>query len=162
VQVAGIISRIKKRQTKNKDNWAQLTLEDESQSITANAFSRVWLEIGNKIEINQAVIVSGEIRGDELSAKPEITINSVEPILNAVSRKAKRLVIDLPANTTQEQLMRLNSLLGAARGVCEVYFRVEEKDGQKTCIRTPKQINIHTALIAFIEESFGREAWDFD
>lgn len=71
VQVAGIISRIKKRQTKNKDNWAQLTLEDRSQSITANAFSRVWAEISNKIEINQAVIVSGEIRGDELSAKPE-------------------------------------------------------------------------------------------
>ncbi len=162
VQVAGIISRIKKRQTKNKDNWAQLTLEDESQSITANAFSRVWAEIANKIEINQAVIVSGEIRGDELSAKPEITINSVEPILNAVSRKAKRLVIDLPADATQEQLMRLNSLLGAARGVCEVYFRLQEKEGEKTCIRTPKQINIHTALIAFIEETFGREAWDFD
>ncbi|MDR0953117.1 MAG: DNA polymerase III subunit alpha, partial [Elusimicrobiota bacterium] len=42
VEVAGIISRIKKRQTKNKDNWAQFALEDETQTITANAFSRVW------------------------------------------------------------------------------------------------------------------------
>ncbi|MDR1683934.1 MAG: DNA polymerase III subunit alpha, partial [Elusimicrobiota bacterium] len=52
VEVAGIISRIKKRQTKNKDNWAQITLEDETQSITTNAFSRVWAQIGGKVEVN--------------------------------------------------------------------------------------------------------------
>ncbi len=57
--------------------------------------------------------------------------------------------------------MRINSLLDAARGVCEVYFIIDEK-GKETCIRTPKQINIHTALINFIEEAFGREAWDFE
>lgn len=161
VQVAGIISRIKKRQTKTKDNWAQLTIEDESQSITANAFSRVWAEISNKVEPNQAVIISGDIRGDELSAKPEITVNSVEPILAAIARKARKLIITLPQNVQQEQLLRLNVLLDAARGTCEVYFILEDK-GAQTCIRTPKQINIHTALITFIEDTFGREAWDFE
>lgn len=161
VEIAGIISRIKKRQTKNKENWAQLAIEDELQSISANAFSRVWAAIANKVEPNQAVMVSGDIRGDELSAKPEIMISNIEPILNVISRKAKRLIIHLPEDITNEQLTRLNSLLDAARGMSEVYFTVRENGG-KTCIKTSKRIVIHIALINFIEENFGPEPWDFD
>lgn len=161
VEVAGIISRIKKRQTKNKDNWAQLAIEDESQSITANAFSRAWAQISNKIEINQAVIVSGEIRGDELSAKPEIMVSNVEPILNVISRKAKKLIIHMPQDISEEAYLRLKSLLEAAKGLTEVYFTVEE-NGSRTIIKTPQKIIIHTSLINFIDENLGHEPWDFE
>ena len=161
VEVAGIISRIKKRQTKNKDNWAQLTIEDESQSITANAFSRAWSAINGKVEINQAVIVTGDIRGDEFSAKPEIMVSSVEPILNAISRKAARFIVHLPCSYKKEDLFRLNALLQAAQGLTEVYLDIEE-NGKKTLIKTPHRIIIHNSLVNFIEENFGQKAWDFE
>jgi DNA polymerase-3 subunit alpha len=160
VEVAGIISRIKKRQTKNKDNWAQLAVEDETQSITANAFSRVWAQICGKVEINQAVIVTGDIRGDEMTARAEIIVSSVEPILNAISRKAKKLVVHLPEGIKEEQLLRLNSLLDTTKGTTEVYLMVRE-NGALHNVKTPKKIIIHNALINFIEENFGPESWDF-
>ena len=162
VEAAGIISRIKKRQTKNKDSWAQLTIEDETQSITANAFSRAWAQLAGKVDINQAVIVSGDVRGDEMSARAEIMVNSIEPILSAISRKAKRFIIRLPKDVKEEQLHRLNALLDAARGTTEVYFTVQEEGGKSTAIKTAKKIAIHNALVNFIDETFGPEPWDFD
>lgn len=161
VEVAGIIARIKKRQTKNKDNWAQLTIEDESQSITANAFSRAWAAINGKVEINQAVIVTGDIRGDEFSAKPEIMVSSVEPILNAISRKAARFIIHLPSSCEKEAMLRLNALLQASQGLTEVFLDIEE-NGKKTLIKTPHRTVLHNSLINFIEENFGQNAWDFE
>lgn len=161
VEVAGIISRIKKRQTKNKDNWAQLTIEDESQSITANAFSRAWASINGRVEINQAVIVTGDIRGDELSAKPEIMVSNVEPILNVISRKAARLIVHLPADCKKEDLLKLKSLLEAAQGLTMVYLDFEE-NGKKSLIKASQRIVIHNSLVNFIEETFGQNAWDFE
>ena len=161
VEVAGIISRIKKRQTKDKSSWAQLAVEDEQQTITANAFSRAWAQIGGRVEINQAVIVTGDIRGDEMTAKSEIMVSNVEPILNVIARKAKRFIVHLPADVKQDTLLRLNALLDAARGTTEVYFTLPENDAQ-TIIKTGKKIIIHNALVNFIDENFGKEPWDFD
>ncbi len=161
VEIAAIVARIKKRQTKAKENWAQLSLEDEYQSINANAFSRVWAQIGNKVEINQAVIVTGDIRGDELSANPEIMVSSIEPIVNKIARKARRFMIDVPQNATDEQLIKLNSLLNAGIGVTEVFLKVKEGE-TKNLIRMTKRITLHPALTKYIEDNFGERAWDFD
>jgi DNA polymerase-3 subunit alpha len=161
VEIAGIISRIKKRQTKNKDNWAQLAIEDETQSITANVFSRAWAHLAGKIEVNQEVIVSGEIRGDELSAKAEITVSNIEPLLNAISRKAKRLIISLPDSVNDEPLHILNNLFDTAKGTTEVFLSLKE-NGKQITVKTPKKIIIHNALINFIEEHFGYESWNFE
>lgn len=161
VKVAGIISRLKKRQTKNKDNWAQLAIEDETQSISANAFSRVWKEINGKVEINQAVIVTGDIRGDELSAKPEIMVSNIEPILNVISRQAERFIIHIPQDYKREDLEKIKTLLEAAQGMTMVYADFEE-NGKKFLIKLPNRIVIHNSLVNFIEETFGQEAWDFE
>ncbi len=154
------ISRIKKRQTKAKENWAQLSLEDEKQSITANAFSRVWAQIGGKIEVNQPVIVTGEIRGDELSAKPEIIVSAVEPVISVIARKAKKFIIDLPSAVDDFQLKQLDAHLNAVVGLTEVYFRIGEGE-DKNLIRRSKRAAISPALIKFLEATFGESCWDF-
>ncbi|MDR1124113.1 MAG: DNA polymerase III subunit alpha [Elusimicrobiota bacterium] len=162
VEVAGIISRIKKRQTRNKDNWAQLAVEDQTQTITANAFSRAWAQLSGRVEVNQAVIVYGDVRGDELSAKAEIMVSNIEPILNVISRKARRFIVRLPENVKEEHLRRLNVLMDMAKGTTEVYLTSPEPGGKTAAVKTSKKIVIHTALVDFIEENFGPDPWDFD
>lgn len=161
VEVAGIISRLKKRQTKNKDNWAQMVIEDEQQSINCNIFSRAWATLNGKININDIVVVSGDIRGDELSAKPEIVVSSVQNILNVISAKAKKLIVHLPENFPQEKLFDLKTLLEAAKGFCEVSLVLHE--GQtETYISIPNRIMIHKALIDFLDENLPPNSWDFE
>ncbi len=161
VRVAGIISRIKKRQTKNKDNWAQLAIEDELQSITANAFSKAWEKINGKVEINQAVVVTGDIRGDELSAKPEIMVSNIEPILNVIAKQAAKFTIHIPQDYKREDLNKIKALMQAADGLTMVYVDFEE-NGKKHLLKLPNRIVIHNSLVNFIEETFGQDSWDFE
>lgn len=161
VEVAGIISRLKKRQTKNKENWAQIVIEDEEQSINCNIFRKAWASLNGKINVNDIVIVGGDIRGDELSAKPEIIVSSVQNILSVISAKAKKLIIHLPDNFAQEKLFELKTLFEAAKGFCEVSLVLHE--GQKeTYISIPSRIMIHKALIDFLDENLPPNSWDFE
>lgn len=161
VEVAGIVSRLKKRQTKNKDNWAQMVIEDEEQSINCNIFSRAWTSLNGKININDIVIVSGDIRGDELSAKPEIVVSSVQSLLSLIAAKAKKLIIRLQADLEQQKLLELKTLLGAAKGFCEVSLILQEGEKQ-TFISIPSRIMIHKALIDFLDENLPPNSWDFE
>ncbi len=161
IEVAGIISRLKKRQTKTKENWAQMAIEDEEQSINCNIFSRSWTSLNGKINVNDIVIVSGDIKGDELSAKPEIVVSAVQPLLNVIAAKAKKLIITLPSDLPQEKLFELKALLGAAKGFCEVFLILQEGEKQ-TFISTSKRIMIHKALIDFLDENLPPNSWDFE
>ena len=89
VMVAGVITRLKKRQTKDKKNWAQLTIEDEKYSLTANIFNKVWTQLSDSIAVNQTLIIRGDIRGNEMNTSTEIIVSGVEPIFPLISRKAK-------------------------------------------------------------------------
>lgn len=161
VEVAGIVARLKKRQNKQKQNWAQLVIEDESQSITANAFNRTWENIGGHVEINQPVIVTGEIRGDELSAKAEIIVSNIEPIINAIAKRALKIIIHLPSDYNKEDLFKLDDILKKSQGLTMVYMDFEE-NGKKVLIKTSHKIILNSALVNFIEETFGTQAWDFE
>ena len=138
-----------------------MAIEDEEQSINCNIFSRSWASLNGKINVNDIVIVSGDIKGDELSAKPEIVVSAVQPLLSVIAAKAKKLIITLPADLPQEKLFELKTLLGAAKGFCEVSFILQEGEKQ-TFISTPKRIMIHKALIDFLDENLPPNSWDFE
>ena len=123
-------------------------MEDEEQSISCNIYSRSWSSLNGKINVNDIVLVSGDIRGDETAANPEIVVSSVQSLLSVISSKAKKMFIYLSADLTQEKLFELESLLNAAKGFCEVELILKEGENQ-TRIHTPKRIMIHKALVDF-------------
>jgi len=159
VTVAGVITRLKKRQTKDKKNWAQLTVEDEKYSLTANIFNKVWEQISNDVSVNQTVIIRGDIRGDEMSSSTEIIVSGIEPIFPLISRKAKKMIIHLPKNIKSEQLLKIKELLNSSKGLCEVYLDFTE-EGKKHLIKTPNKITIDGPLVHYIEDAFGTYCWD--
>jgi len=163
VTITGIITRVKKRQNKRKEDWAQFTLEDQTGGITANAYSRVYAEVAEKIENNAIVFLAGDIKTDAESARTEIMVNGINTIVNAVSRVAKKLIINIPANYSETNLRQLESLLERGKGATEVYFSVaDEKGGAPFSVRTKHNIVIHKPLIDFIENTIGPGCWDFE
>ena len=159
VAVAGIITRLKKRQTRDKKNWAQLTIEDEKYSLTANVFSKVWNQISDSVGINQILVVHGEIKGDEMSARAEISVSGIEPVFHLISRKAKKLYIHLPKDIKNSQLVKVKELLTKTKGVCEVYLDFAE-DSLHHLIQTPYKITLDGVLVHYLEENFGAYCWD--
>ncbi|WP_424245769.1 DNA polymerase-3 subunit alpha [Elusimicrobium posterum] len=163
ISILGIITRIKKRQNKRKEDWAQFVIEDETGSITANAYSRVYEKISEKIENNAIVFLTGEIKTDEESARTEIMVNDINTIVNVISAYAKKMTVKLPKDYNQQNLKILNSLLGRAKGITEVYFEVpSEKDEEPFLIRTRHSITMHKPLVEHIENTTGDTSWTFE
>ena len=161
VIVAGVITRLKKRQTRDKKNWAQITLEDEKYSVTANIFAKVWEHLSDSLSVYQTLIVRGDIKGSDEAAGTEIIVSGVEPIFPLISRRAKKMYIHLPKNVKNEQLLKVKEMLGQNMGLSEVYLDFCE-DGKKHLIRTPYKITIDIPLVKYLEDTFGTYCWDID
>ncbi len=161
VMVAGVITRLKKRQTRDKKSWGQITVEDEKYSLTANIFNKVWEQISDAISVHQVLVVKGEIKGTDGAANTEINVSGIEQVFPLISRKAKKMYIHLPKNIRRDQLIKIRSMLNQTKGLCEVYLDFCE-DGKKHLIRTPYKITIDGLLVHYLEETFGIYSWDID
>ena len=164
LSVIGIVTRLKKRQNKKKEEWAQFMLEDCTGSILVNAFARSWENVGPKVSPNAILCCSGEVRVDDESARVEINLKDVYSPIDLIADRAKKLTIRLPADYTAENLQKLKILLDAAKGVTKVYLEVPSKadPGKVHHIRTNKSILLHRALLEHIENTLGSDAWRFE
>ncbi len=164
LSVIGIVTRLKKRQNKKKEEWAQFVIEDCTGSIMVNAFARSWERVGHKIAPNAILFFSGEVRVDDESARVEINLQDVGSVPELIGNIAKKLTIRLTADYPQNDLQKLKMLLDAAKGVTKVYLEVPSKaePGKLHRIRTNKSIMIHRALLEHIENTLGNDAWRFE
>ncbi|ACC97774.1 DNA polymerase III, alpha subunit [Elusimicrobium minutum Pei191] len=164
VNILGIITRVKKRQNKRKEDWAQFIIEDETGQMSANAYSRVYAEIAEKIENNAIVYLTGDIKTDEESARTEIMVSNIESIIPVISRAAAKVTIDIPKGYSETNSRLLNTLLERGKGITEVYFNIESPDEDKApfLVRSQHKIVLHKALIDHIENTLGENSWTFE
>lgn len=164
LNVIGIVTRLKKRQNKQKKEWAQFVIEDCTGSIGVNAFARTWENIGHKVSPNAILFFSGDVRVDDESARVEINLQDVGNVTELIGNVAKKLTIRLTPDYSQSDLQKLKMQLDAAKGITKVYLEVPSKaDPSKLHrIRTDKSIMIHRALLEHIENTLGNDAWRFE
>ena len=164
LNVIGIVTRMKKRQNKRKEEWAQFVIEDCTGSILVNAFSRTWSQVGHKVSPNTIAFFSGEVRVDDESARVEISLQDVGSVTELIANMAKKLTIRLTAGYSQANLQKLKAHLEAAKGITKVYLEVPSKaDPTKIHrIRTDKSIMIHRGLLDHLENTLGNDAWNFE
>lgn len=164
LNVVGIVTRLKKRQNKRKEEWAQFVIEDCTGSILVNAFSRAWKEVAHKVAPNAVLFFSGDVRVDDESARVEINLQDVGSVTDLISNMAKKLTLHLTVDYPAENLRKLKILLDAAKGVTQVYLEVPSKaePGKIHRIRTGKSILVHRSLLEFAENTLGNNAWSFE
>ena len=80
VRVAGIVTAVTAKSTKNGDRMAFFTVEDRMAEIECIAFARQYAEHAHLIRLDSALLVEGTIslREDE---PPKILINRLEPLV---------------------------------------------------------------------------------
>ena len=163
LNIIGIVTRLKKRQNKKKEEWAQFVVEDCTGSILVNAFAKTWTQIGHKITPNAILFFSGDVRIDDESARVEMNLKDIENVTDLIANIAKTLTIHLTANYPQSQLQKLKMLLDTAKGVTAVYLEVPSKEDPSKIhrIRTNKSIMIHRSLLEHLENTLGEHAWSF-
>ena len=162
LNVLGIITLFKKRQNKQKKEWAQFVIEDCTGSLPVNAFARAYETMSHKLGPNTILNFTGDIRVDDESARCELNLQSVSSVTDLLGTAAKEFTIELPAKYTKDQLQKLNSYLDMTKGVTQVFLEVPSKEDPHKMlrVRTHKRIFLHRALLEFIENTLGT-SWSF-
>ena len=115
ISVAGIVQKTKQKTTRNNSVMAYVTLEDDTGTMEALAFSSVLSQYGQLLRENAPAILTGRISVRE-EKEPQIVINSVRSITDAPMKterqsaaegKNQKLYLKIPAEgTVQERKTR--------------------------------------------------------
>ena len=174
ITVAGVISHVKTKMTRNQTMMAYITLEDGTGSIEMLAFQRTIDECGNYFVVNSPVIATGRLSARD-EKDPQIVVNVLRPISDTMPLPERRL--DPPGNGRgafreeratdasgqkklyikiaggeSEKLERLKLVLSMfpGREQLVLYFEDTGKRRGAACV-------IHEALIKELCEMFGQE-----
>lgn len=163
LSLVGIITRLKKRQNKRKEEWAQFVIEDCTGSIGVNAFAKTWQQLSGQIVPNAILCFSGEVLTDDESASVEMNLRFAENMTDVLAQNATELTIRLTADYPQPQLQKLKHLLDATKGSTVVYLEMPSKENPAKIhrIRTDKSILVHAPLLEHLENTLGENAWTF-
>ncbi len=152
--VAGMISSVRTKTTKNNTLMAYVVLEDDTGSMEALCFSRVLSDSGPYLKANLPVAMQGKLSVRD-EKEPQLMVDRVLPLNGSEpdpsAGQTQTLWIKLPdAGACFTWLKRLLDMFpGEQRTV--VYLAAEKKKLQSWCAH-------HPALLAELTEVLGRES----
>jgi DNA polymerase III subunit alpha len=126
VTVAGILSGVTRRMTKDGKPWAQVTLEDLEGSVEVLFFPTSYAQVGMKIAEDAIVVVKGRVDGREDTIRM-IGSDLTLPDLSQGPSGPVRLQI-APNRCTPPVVERLREVLGQHPGTTEVHLELINGD----------------------------------
>ena len=130
VKVAGLVLEVRTRPTKSGANIATVILDDGSARMEAVAYSEVFENYRETLQVEQIVVIEGSVSFDDFAGQNRISIDTVMTIQQAREKYLKDLLIEIneDASDRAEQITRLHNVLGKFRGGnCPVKIKVKLK-----------------------------------
>jgi DNA polymerase-3 subunit alpha len=156
VTVAGILTQVRTRPTKNNSLMSYLTLDDGTGSIELLAFQRVLDTSGGYISENSAVVITGRLSVRE-DRDPQILAESVRPLTDLKpmeeeqTGEPKKLYVRIPsASHPAYERLRLILIMFPGNEQMVVYFNDTIKRVGTKCV-------MHRALIYELREKLVDE-----
>jgi len=141
VTVGCMIASVRKTITRAKQQrMAMLTVEDLTGKAGAVVFPRAYEKLSKLLEPEKIVFLVGAI--DHSRQRPQIIVDDVMPIDEAVGKLTAGIFIRLPAAADlAEQLTALRDILAGHKGSCPVYIDLAPagRADVRTTIRTERQ-----------------------
>jgi DNA polymerase-3 subunit alpha len=156
VQVAGVVSAIKKIKTKGRsESMAYLTLEDEEGSAEVIVFPELYKTMAAVLVKESLVTVKGTVDKTEKGIK--IVSREVTGLEDLIARNgAQKMEITLQKNSLPPANLRaLKELLSASSGRCLLYLRIEV-NGSCAVIATGLRVEPSGTLLEKIEGFLGK------
>ena len=112
VALAGIVTKVKSKTTKNGSLMAYVTLEDDTGDMELLCFSRVLQQFGGCLAENTAVLVRGKISVRDEKA-PQLLADSAVPLEDAASPAPEPAVQEAPRQDIHTLYLRLPTMGGS-------------------------------------------------
>jgi DNA polymerase-3 subunit alpha len=146
VTVAGLLTSVQRKMSKNGNPWAAVTVEDLEGAVEVMFFGETYLAYSTMLVEDQVVVLRGRVRrrDETLSlqamevAMPDITVGSDSP-----------LAVTVPHTRAIEATMvRLREVLATHPGSAEVHVVVAEP-GKKTLVRASDSLRVEKSPALF-------------
>jgi len=161
LSLAGVITDVQHRTSKNGKGWALFTMEDYTDSFEFRMFGEEYLKFRHFLMINSFVHVKVFVREGWVNREtgkkgdPRLQFNSFMLLQEVMENYAKKLTIKLNIKELQEKRIHdLKDALVSHKGNHSLHFTVYEmEDAIKVNFASRKQkIQISSELLSVLEE----------
>jgi DNA polymerase-3 subunit alpha len=159
VTLAGVISAVKTKATKNNSLMAYITLEDGTGSMELLAFQRALDQGGGYVRENLPVYIVGKLSYRD-EKEPQLIVDTIRPLSDldpmpgeepVQEKQEKKLYVKIPSeNDAAYERLKLVLVMFPGNDQLVIYFEDTKKKRGARCV-------FHEALIAELEAMFGRE-----
>jgi DNA polymerase-3 subunit alpha len=146
VTVAGLLTSVQRKMSKNGNPWAAVTVEDLEGAVEVMFFGETYLAYSTMLAEDQVVVLRGKVRRRDESmqlqamevALPDITVGSDSP-----------LAVTVPHSRAVEPvIVKLREVLATHPGSAEVHVVVAEP-GKKTMVRASDSLRVEKSPALF-------------
>src|SRR3989440_4694305 len=152
VTLAGILSGVQRRITKQGRSWASATLEDLEGPVEGLFFPNTYELVGGYGAEDAIVVVKGRV--DRRDDQPRLMAMDLSIPDITAAEEVRPVVLAIPPSRCTPPLMeRLNEVLASHPGVAEVHLRVN-----RHLLRAARRVAPTTALMADLKALLGPSA----
>ncbi|MBK6345088.1 MAG: DNA polymerase III subunit alpha [Bacteroidales bacterium] len=147
VVLAGILSAVNHRISKQNKPFGMFTLEDWNDTIQLSMFSEEYLKHKYLLEEGMSLIVTGVAQKRfRDSTQIEFRISSISLLAEAMEKMTRLITLHISAYSINEALIgRLKKAAGDCKGNCPFEINVYD-DILKTKVKMPSRMRIHPRL----------------
>jgi DNA polymerase-3 subunit alpha len=154
IRIAGIVTQLQERTTKNGSRFAIFTLEDASGAVEIALFNENYGEYRNYVNVDQAVCVIGKMEPSYRDQeKLEFRVNKKNGIRfleGLLADTVKEMQIKLKLSQINETLIQeLEQNLLAFRGKCSLKFHIEDEETQNSIILHSRNVMLQPSAELF-------------
>ncbi|MCK0116595.1 DNA polymerase III alpha subunit [Isoptericola sp. CG 20/1183] len=146
VTVAGLLTSVQRKMSKNGNPWAAVTIEDLEGSVEVMFFGETYLAYSTVLAEDQVVTLKGRVRRRD----EQMQLQAQEVTLPDTSAVADSPVqVTVPHTRCVEPVMvRLREVLVSHPGPAEVHVHVAEP-GKKTVVRAADRLRVEKSPALF-------------
>jgi len=157
-RVGGILSKVVRKTTRNKQMMAILQLEDLEGSLETLVFPEAFETYGDALKPDSAVLVCGEVswRDDQ----PKLMAQEVYPLEDAPKYFVDRVSVHVPAAAGEEKLEKVKAILRVHPGPTPVVLCLQFAKGEKVFVKTSESYRVlaDEPLISALEHELGERS----
>ncbi|WP_228236867.1 DNA polymerase III subunit alpha [Allomuricauda sp. M10] len=160
LSVAGVITDVQHRVSKNGKGWGLFTLEDYNESYEFRIFGEEYLKFRHFLMINSFVYIKALVREGWVNrdtgkkGEPRLQFNDFKQLQDVMDAFAKKLTIKLDLDRLQEQRIKaLKDTLKLYKGEHPLNFEIYEMEEEiKLKLSSRKQkVKINSELLSELE-----------
>jgi len=164
VIMAGIITSVKIKSTRNNSIMAFITLEDLYGSIETLVFPKVYEKFNKLVHEDSFVIIKGRISARE-DEEPKLLAEDIKPLKKLDNDKKedvdKKLYLKIPRDRYEEIVTMLKPILSSTRGQTPVYLCLHGGGSDKKNVRVANKelwVEINQDLLMKLYELLGEDS----